>query len=83
MRTVCAVVVAEGELKDLHPREAEALTKLDHLRRDLAQILGDESGAGKLALNRFEEVRARPRLPLPVDGRLGLGGRRSSSGGSR
>ena len=60
-----AGVGAKGKLQDLHARQPKAVAQLDHVRRDLAQVFGNNGQVfAQLLAHDVEEVCARSLLPL-------------------
>ena len=64
----------EGELQDLHARVAGLLQQLVDLRRQKAQVLGDDRPIPDRILQGPEEIHAGSRHPGPVHGRVLLRG---------
>ena len=58
---------AECELQHAHAREAELMAQRLHLRRDHAQVFGDDGKLAQSAFQRFEKLRARTLGPAAVD----------------
>ena len=69
-----AVPGVEGKFQHLHPRPAGVVEELRHLRRGIAQILGDKFQLGEPAVEAIHQIHAGAGHPMPVfGGRVAVG----------
>ncbi len=69
-----AVIHAEAKLQDLHSWQAKGIAQLVHIRRDHAQVLGDDRQIAQAGLDGAEEIHPRRRHPTAISGCLGPAG---------